>query len=165
MKDKKQFFIPKNYEKKFSWIPGVSGWEQFIFLPVVGLDYLVLKHTGFNFSDKLIFCALTIAIPWVLLGNRPVRDNVPLYKHLLWKIKFFNRQRKFQYRKEGYHVENVEIKSKRKPAASESEGIKEAAASKEISSRLNSSKGNRRGILDHTGKPNRDVLEGVSNKS
>ncbi|MDF9763808.1 hypothetical protein OKW24_005704 [Peribacillus simplex] len=38
MKEKKQFFIPKNYDKKFEWIPGVSGWQHMAFVPVIAVD-------------------------------------------------------------------------------------------------------------------------------
>ncbi|MDW7617372.1 hypothetical protein SC499_22485 [Peribacillus simplex] len=115
MKEKKQFFIPRNYEKKFEWIPGISGWEHLAFIPVVALDYFILTHTPFDFSNKIIICAVTLGLPWVLMGSHPVRENVSLYKHITWKLKFLSRQRQYHYKKEGYkHAEPIQSKTKRR---------------------------------------------------
>lgn len=161
MKEKKQFFIPKNYDKQFSWIPGISGWQQFIFVPVVALDWAVFKYTGFAIDNKIIFAAITLGVPWVLLGNHPVRPNVNLFKHLVYRIKFLSRQRKFSYKKEGYHAEIISKKATER--ADQSERVEKAAASKKISTRLNTSEINRRGILDHTRKQNDHVHESIGN--
>lgn len=155
MREKKQFFIPKNYDKKFEWIPGISGWQHLAFVPVVFMDYYILVHAPFAFSNKATIIAVSLAIPWLLMGTHPVRENVPLYKHLMWRINFLRRQRQFKYRKEGYiYAEYLEERSK---ADDETTGT-----GKKVDSESNTDQGNTPGAADNAGKQNGDVLKGLS---
>ncbi|MED3561494.1 hypothetical protein [Bacillus xiapuensis] len=156
MKEKKQFFIPKNYDKKFEWIPGISGWQHLAFVPVVALDYFVFLHTPFSLSNKVTMIGISLALPWFLMGTHPVRENVPLYKHLYWKIKFLSRQRLFHYKKEGY-VNDFQTEE------TSGEGKQESTSSKKVYSRLNSFKRNRERITDHSRQQNGEVSESVGN--
>lgn len=157
MKEKKQFFIPKNYDKKFEWIPGISGWQHIAFLPVIALDYSIIQYTPFEFSNKVVFIAVSLALPWVLMGTHPVRENVPLYKHLYWRLKFLNRQRTYQYKKEGF-VNVVQ----QKEGTDTKTGAKKAGASKENNSRLDSIKVDRARIAYHARKQDGSVSKSVS---
>lgn len=154
MKEKKQFFIPKNYNKKFEWIPGISGWQHLAFVPVAGLDYLIIQHTPFDFSNKLIFIAISLGLPWILMATRPVRDNVSMYKHLMWKLKFMSRQRTFQYKKEGYvdvikQIEKVESEPK------------ERGTSKKDNSTIDTDQGNRARITYNTRPENGSMSKSI----
>lgn len=157
MREKKQFFIPKNYDKKFEWIPGISGWQHVAFLPIIALDFMVLQHTPFNFSNKVTFIAISLGLPWILMGTHPIRENVPLYKHLQWKLKFLTRQRLFQYRKEGYVNEVDQSQDK-------GERSKTAGESTEVRSAVDSDQGDRAGEANHARQQNGPMLESVSHK-
>ncbi|USK72638.1 hypothetical protein [Peribacillus asahii] len=155
MKEKKQFIIPKNYDKKFEWIPGISGWQHLAFVPVVAIDFFVIKYVPFSFSNKVTFLAISLGLPWVLMGIHPVRENVPLYKHLLWRFKFMSRQRKFKYRKEGYvHVQHIETEGE-ETRISESKG----------DSRFDSIESNGERTTNHTRQQDGSMLESVGSKS
>ena len=103
MKEKKKFFIPRNYQKTFEWIPGISGWHNLVVIPVGAVDYVLFTFTSFSISNKIITAAILAGIPYILIATRPVRENVPMYKHLYWKLKFMLRPRIYHYRKEGYY--------------------------------------------------------------
>lgn len=151
MKEKKQFFIPKNYDKKFEFLPGISGLEHLVFIPVALLDYVIIKHTAFSISNKFTIICVSLGLPVVLIATHPVRENVSLYKHLIWKLKFFTRQRIFQYRKEGYV--NVTHKTERP---------KETGVSEKINPRLDSLKRDRKWLIDNTRPKNDSVPKSIS---
>lgn len=152
MREKKQFFIPKNYEKKFEWIPGISGWNHIAFVPIAALDYLVIQYTPFEFSNKVTFIGISLALPWILMATHPVRENVPLWKHLYWRIKFMARQRQFKYKKEGYVNEIQSIETK---------GSKPTETSKKERSRFDSIEGNKKRVIDHTGQQDGSMPKSV----
>lgn len=160
MREKKQFFIPKNYDKKFEWIPGISGWQHVAFIPVIALDYVILQHTPFSFSNKITFIVITLGLPWVLIGTHPVRENVSLYKHLVWRLKFLNRQRIFKYRKEGY-VDAIQNEKEREVESERTE--KTRGIVKEINPRHDSSKGNSKRIANNTRQEDDSVSKSISN--
>ena len=157
MKEKKQFFIPKNYDKKFEWIPGVSGWQHMAFVPVIAVDYFILTHTPFDFTNKLVISAVLLGLPWTLIGTRPVRENVSLYKHLYWKLKFMSRQRQYKYKKEGYanvrFNEVNEVSSKERKARSTVKGA--------VGTGLNSINGHPRRDSDNTEQQNGSMHKSV----
>lgn len=154
MKEKKQFFIPKNYDKKFEWIPGVSGWQHMAFVPVIAVDYVILTHTPFDFSNKLVLSAVLLGLPWTLIGNHPVRENVSLYKHIYWKLKFLNRQRQFKYRKEGYvNAELNEVEEISRKERKSSSGT--------VGTGLNPVKGHPRRDSDNTGQQDGAMYKSV----
>lgn len=151
MKEKKQFFIPKNYDKKFEWIPGVSGWQHLAFVPIAAVDYLILQYTPFQFSNKIVTVIVSLALPWFLIGTHPIRENVPLWKHLYWKLRFLARQRQFKYRKEGYYAAIQIEEESNNYSISEQKGTeKERGNSKKISTRLDTDQRNRERVLNHS---------------
>lgn len=164
MKEKKQFFIPRNYDKKFEWIPGISGWQHVAFIPIAGVDFLLWQYTHFSISNKIIGIAISLGAPWMLMGTHPERENVSLYKYFVWRFKFLNRQRKFSYRKEGFVNEVVQSKIKVNIKA-KSEGIENGTGSEKVNSRLDSIKGDRKRSANHPRKQNGAVSESVSNQS
>jgi len=102
MTEKKKFFIPRNYQKSFEWIPGISGWHNLVVIPIGAIDYAFFSFTSFSISNKIVGSAILSGIPYLLIATRPVRENVPMYKHLYWKLKFMLRPRIYHYKKEGY---------------------------------------------------------------
>lgn len=160
MAEKKRFFIPKNYDKKFEFIPGISGWQHVAFIPVVAVSYVTLLHLDFSFSNKIILIALTAGIPYILISTKPVRQNVSLYKHLWWKLKFLSRQRTFKYRKVGYDT-NVQI-SKQAKKRELTKGIKGSTTSEENNTGLNTNERSSGRNVDHKGKSGDPVPESIS---
>ncbi|MED1205589.1 hypothetical protein [Heyndrickxia acidicola] len=153
MKEKKQFFIPKNYDKKVEWIPGISGWQNLAFVPIVGVNYLLIKYTPFTLSNKLWIASITVAFPYLLMATHPVRENVPLWKHLLWRIQFANRQRIYKYKKEGY-INAIQSESDESKLEIKAEQSKTTGESEKDHSRFNSFKRLRGRRINHTGKQN-----------
>jgi hypothetical protein len=157
MREKKQFFIPKNYDKKFEFIPNISGWQHMAFIPVIAADFYIIGYSSFDFSNRLVISAVLAGLPWTLIGTHPVRDNVSLYKHLYWKLKFMIRQRRYKYKKEGYANvqlnEVIEASSEERKARTTVKGA--------VSARLNPVKGHPRRDSDNTGQQNGPVHKSV----
>ena len=99
---KKKSPIPKNYQTKFSLIPGVSGFQNLIFLPPIFIDYKIISAGILGLEAMIYLVVFTLLVPYMLVSMRPKRENVPLYKHIWWMLTFATRQRVFKYRKVGY---------------------------------------------------------------
>lgn len=160
MADKKTFFIPKNYDKKFEFIPGISGWQHVAFIPVMVISYFTLLHSNFDFSNKIIIILLAAGIPYILISTKPTRPNVSLYRHLWWKLKFLSRQRTFKYRKVGYDIDvqtSVKVQERK-----ETKGIQGSTTSETVNTRLNTNERPSGRNDDHNGKQASPVPESVS---
>jgi hypothetical protein len=144
MKEKKQFYIPKNYQQGFEWIPGISGIEHLFFVPPVLASFVIFKFLDIDLDNKILTSVILLGIPYTLCAVKPIRnrENIPLYKTLYWKLRFLQRQRKFYYKKEGYvHVQSVQQETTETSTVKTT--IKARGTRKEKHSRSYSYKGNK----------------------
>jgi amino acid permease len=96
----KDFIIPKNVNARFEIIPNVSMRDKLFFIPSILIDVSLFLFVPINPVAKVVISAVTLFIPFALVFIRPIRPNIPIWKHIKWKLEFGNRQKKFYYRKE-----------------------------------------------------------------
>lgn len=100
-----EFQIPKNVSSKFELIENVGLKDLAFFIPSVLIDVSVTLFvhlslpTSYIIPAKIVFCAITLFIPFALVYIRPLRENIPGWKQLLWRHQFNKRQKVFKFRK------------------------------------------------------------------
>jgi hypothetical protein len=100
-----EFQIPKNVSSKFELIENVGLKDMAFFIPSVLIDVSVTLFvhlslpTQYIIPGKIVFCAVALFIPFALVYIRPIRENIPGWKQLLWRYQFNKRQKIFKFRK------------------------------------------------------------------
>lgn len=161
MKGKKKFFIPRNYDKKFEWVPGISGLQNLVFIPIAAIDYAIF-NTPFAFENRLVAALCVLGLPYTLISIRPVRENVPMYQHLIWRFKFLTRQRLFHYKKEGYQYA-IQVKEEHGTNTKRGATHETGAKSTKKHSRFNPFAQHRKRYVDNTGQKDGAMSKSVSN--
>lgn len=109
--ENKEFVIPKNVNSKFEIIPNVGIKDLLFFIPSLVIDIPFAIFMPISPPFKIIFCAVSFFIPFALVFIRPLRENIPAWKQLVWRFQFVKRQKRFVYRKK---VDIDEFVSKKK---------------------------------------------------
>lgn len=97
--DKKDFVIPKNVNSKFELIPNVGLKDMIFFIPSLVIDIPLALLVPISPPTKIIFCAVSFFVPFSLVFIRPLRENIPAWKQLVWRFQYMKRQKRFIYRK------------------------------------------------------------------
>lgn len=100
-----EFLIPKNVSSKFEIIQNVGLKDMLFFVPSLIIDAgfalfvplpLLPKYI---IPAKIVLCGIMLFIPFALVYIRPLRENIPAWKMIVWKYKFTKRQKTFHFRK------------------------------------------------------------------
>lgn len=100
-----EFLIPKNVSSRFELIQNIGLKEMLFFVPSLIIDagfamFVPLPlPSRFIIPAKIVFSGFMLFIPFALVYIRPIRDNVPVWKMIVWKYKFKKRQKTFEFRK------------------------------------------------------------------
>jgi hypothetical protein len=125
MSDKKEFLIPKNVNPHFEVVPNVNLKDLKLIVPSILFDVPFVLFVPLGVPWKLGVVAITLLFPLALIINRPIRENIPSWKHLKWMLDFAGRQKKFYYKKRGYvhEIESVpEVEEQKKEIVSRRKG-------------------------------------------
>jgi hypothetical protein len=102
--ENKDFIIPKNVNSQFELIPNVGLKDMVFFLPSIVIDIPMIMFVPASPILKIILCSVSFFIPFCLVFIRPLRENIPAWKQLVWAFQFKNRQKRFEHRKK---VDNI----------------------------------------------------------
>lgn len=105
MKDRKKFYIPRNFEAKFELFKGVGFKEILTMTPIIYVTTLMDIYVPFSLSTKIIASAFMVVLPGAMMILPAKRNNLKLYSYILWRIQFWKRPRTYTYRKEGWNNE------------------------------------------------------------
>lgn len=95
----KEFYIPINVDSKTQFW-GVYLRDLVFFIPIFCLAIL-LFFLRVNWILQLLIDFSLLTITFCLITIRPLRRDIPAWKHLVWMIRYDKRQKRFLYRKKG----------------------------------------------------------------
>lgn len=140
--EEKEFIIPKNTKAEFEIMQNVSLKDLLVFVPSVLIDVPLILFVPVSPVFKIVFTAATLFIPLFLVFIRPIRENIPAWKHIVWKFKYVNSQKKFYYRKEEYdHAINQKESEERAIDSAKSNSVKSSRFRVIINARQQASAG------------------------
>lgn len=109
MEKRTPVMIPKNFEAKFEIVPKMGAKDALFFIPSIITDILVCWLIPVSVYFKIIFVLITLFIPFCLVFIRPVKETIPGWKHIVWAIKFKQRQKVF-YNRKGVEIDESKEK-------------------------------------------------------
>jgi hypothetical protein len=95
--EKKDFLIPKNCQTKFELIPNIGLKEMLFFIPSIVFVLIIAFFIPISVPTKIVFYCILLFIPFALVGIRPLRENLPAYQMIIWRLQFFYRQKQFLF--------------------------------------------------------------------
>lgn len=108
----KEFIIPKNCNPNFEIVQGIGMKELLFFFPSIVLILIIGYFVPISITTKIVLYGILLFIPFVLVRIRPLQDreNIPIYKMILWRFEFINRKKQFLF---GKKVEDLIRKGKK----------------------------------------------------
>lgn len=95
----KEFYIPVNVDAKIQFW-GIYLKDLVFFIPNLLLA-LLLFFAKVNWILQILIDFLLISLIFSLIIIKPLRKDIPAWKHILWMFNYEQRQKRFLYRKKG----------------------------------------------------------------
>ncbi|BCC80217.1 hypothetical protein BC30090_p319 (plasmid) [Bacillus cereus] len=105
MREKREYMIPRNVRSDFEVMKNVTVKDTLFLLPAVIVDVPLILSPA-SIYVKIPISIIMLLFPVFAIWFRPVRENVPFWKHARDVFNFLARQKTFYFRKE---VETYEI--------------------------------------------------------
>lgn len=107
MDQKQEYTIPENVNGDFEILQHVTLKDSLCFIPALLLIIPVVLMP-ISLYVKVSFVTITLIISCVFVYVRPVRENIPFWRHAVELIHYHYRQRLYYYRKEEFYEKQEE---------------------------------------------------------
>ncbi|QWI25645.1 hypothetical protein EXW34_31230 (plasmid) [Bacillus mycoides] len=134
MREKREYMIPRNVRSDFEVMKNVTAKDTLFLLPAVIVDVPLILSPA-SVYVKIPVSIVLLMFPIFMIWFRPVRENIPFWRHARDVFNFLTRQKTFYFRKE---VETYEPIIKPQTEATSESGRKEKAQNEVIGTRSHS---------------------------
>lgn len=107
MDQKQEYTIPENVNGDFEIMQHVTLKDSLCFIPALLLIIPIILMP-ISIYIKVPFVTIIVIISCVFVYVRPVRENIPFWRHANELIHYYYRQRLYYYRKEEIHEKQEE---------------------------------------------------------
>lgn len=94
-----EIMIPTNFKTKFEFMPNLGIKDTLFFIPSIITIVLMIWLVPVSPIFIFVFALFSLFIPFCMVFIRPVKNTIPGWKHILYAIRFNQRQKVFYYRK------------------------------------------------------------------
>ncbi|MGG1571656.1 hypothetical protein [Fictibacillus sp. NRS-1165] len=120
---KREFLIPENVSSDYEIFQNFTLKSFLWYLPGFAIDAALFCFVEGLYPVKGVAVIISLALPSAMILARPVRDNIPFYKHLMWWIKDTQSQQVYYYKKEGIKlVQPIQEFEEKREVVSRTEG-------------------------------------------